>query len=141
MGEGTYAMERTRKRFEAMVTHPEYTTLFEGWEIGSAKYGGGTTNHAWSGGTITVIASELCGIKPIKGGFKQFEVRPQPANLQEVSLDFPTVNGTIGYAHVQNGNEIQFKISVPKGTKSHFVYGDTDTWLKPGNHTLNHTEE
>ena len=141
MGEGTYAMERTGKRFDAMVTHPDYTTLFEGWEIGSAKYGGGTTNHAWSGGTITVIASELCGIKPIKGGFKQFEVRPQPANLQEVSLDFPTVNGTIGYAHVQNGNDIQFKISVPKGTKSHFVYGDTDTWLKPGNHTLNLTEE
>ena len=46
MGEGTYAMERTRKRFDAMVNHPDYTSLFEGWEIGSAKYGGGTTNHA-----------------------------------------------------------------------------------------------
>ncbi len=136
MGEGTYAMERTRKRFDAMVNHPEYTTLFEGWEIGSAKYGGGTTNHAWSGGTITVIASELCGIKPIKGGFKQFEVRPQPANLQEVSLNFPTVNGTVGYEHVQNGNEVQFTVTVPAGTRCHFVYGDTDKWLRPGTHTL-----
>ena len=137
IGEGTYAMERTRKRFDAMVNHPEYTTLFEGWEIGSEKYGGGTTNHAWSGGTITVIASELCGIKPVEGGFKQFEVRPQPTDIQEVSLDFPTVNGKIGYAHIQNGSDIQFKVSVPKGTRCHFVYGDTDTWLRPGTHTLN----
>ena len=136
IGEGTYAMERTQKRFDAMVSHPDYTTLFEGWEIGSAKYGGGTTNHAWSGGTITVISAELCGIKPVKAGFEEFEIKPQPANLQEVSLNFPTVNGTICYKHVQKGDKVQFKITVPKGTKAHFVYGDTDTWLKPGTHTL-----
>ena len=61
MGEGEYAMERCSRRFGEMVNHPDYTTLFEGWEIGSSKYGGGTTNHAWSGGAITVIGAELCG--------------------------------------------------------------------------------
>ena len=136
IGEGTYAMERTQKRFDAMVSHPDYSTLFEGWEIGSAKYGGGTTNHAWSGGTITVISAELCGIKPIKAGFEQFEIKPQPANLQEVSLDFPTVNGTIRYEHVRKGDMIQFRISVPDGTEAHFIYGGTDIWLTAGTHTL-----
>ncbi len=136
IGEGTYAMERTQKRFDAMVSHPDYSTLFEGWEIGSAKYGGGTTNHAWSGGTITVISAELCGIKPVKAGFEQFEIKPQPANLQEVSLEFPTVNGTIRYEHVRKGDMIQFRISVPDGTEAHFIYGGTDIWLTAGAHTL-----
>ena len=38
MGEGEYAMERCKRRFSEMVNHPDYTTLFEGWEIGSSKY-------------------------------------------------------------------------------------------------------
>lgn len=136
MGEGVYAMERTRKRFGPMVNHPDYTTLFEGWEIGSAKYGGGTTNHAWSGGTVTVIAAELCGIKPIEPGFKKFEIKPQPADLKEVSLDFPTVNGTIKYSHKIDEKGARFKVTVPEGTTAHFVYEDTDKWLSEGNHTL-----
>lgn len=136
MGEGTYAMERTRKRFDSMVNHPDYTTLFEGWEIGSAKFGGGTTNHAWSGGSITVIAAELCGIKPVEPGFRRFEVRPQPADLKEVQLSFPTVKGTIGYAHKVNEKAVEFTVTVPKGTRAHFVYGDIDRWLRPGTHDL-----
>lgn len=49
MGKGEYAMERTRKRFDKMVNDPERSTLYEGWEIGSREFGGGTTNHARSG--------------------------------------------------------------------------------------------
>jgi hypothetical protein len=96
--------------------------LFEGWEIGSAKYGGGTTNHAWSGGTITVIGAELCGIKPIEPGYKKFEIRPQPVGLAQISLAFPTVRGEVSYSHDIDGQDIRFTISVPKGTKAHFVY-------------------
>ena len=136
MGEGEYALERCYKRFGQMVNHPDYTTLFEGWEIGSAKYGGGTTNHAWSGGTITVIGAELCGIKPIEPGYKIFEVRPQPAGLDEVSLSFPTVSGEVSYSHKQNGKTIKFVVSVPKGSKAHFVYKDVDKWFRAGKHSV-----
>lgn len=136
MGEGEYAMERCSRRFGEMVNHPDYTTLFEGWEIGNSKYGGGTTNHAWSGGAITVIGAELCGIKPIEPGYKKFEVRPQPAGLSEVSLAFPTVRGEVAYSHKVDGEEIKFTVTVPKGTKAHFVYKDVDKWLRAGTHEV-----
>jgi hypothetical protein len=136
MGEGEYAMERCSRRFGEMVSHPDYTTLFEGWEIGSSKYGGGTTNHAWSGGAITVIGAELCGIKPIEPGYKKFEVRPQPAGLSEMSLAFPTVRGGVSYSHKVVGEDLKFTITVPKGTKAHFVYNDVDKWLRAGTHEV-----
>ena len=136
MGEGEYAMERCSRRFGEMVSHPDYTTLFEGWEIGSSKYGGGTTNHAWSGGAITVIGAELCGIKPIEPGYKKFEVRPQPAGLSEMSLAFPTVKGHVSYSHKVDGKDIRFTVTVPKGTKAHFVYKDVDKWLRAGTHEV-----
>lgn len=136
MGEGEYAMERCSRRFGEMVSHPDYTTLFEGWEIGSSKYGGGTTNHAWSGGAITVIGAELCGIKPIEPGYKKFEVRPQPAGLSEVSLAFPTVRGEVSYSHKVVGEDFKFTITVPKDTKAHFVYNDVDKWLRAGTHEV-----
>lgn len=136
MGEGEYAMTRCKNRFGDMVSHPDYTTLFEGWEIGSSKYGGGTTNHAWSGGSITVIGAELCGIKPIEPGYKKFEVRPQIAGMDELSLDFPTVRGHVAYSHKCNGDDITFTVSVPKGSKAHFVYDDVDKWLRPGTHEI-----
>ncbi len=136
MGEGKYAMERCSRRFGEMVNHPDYTTLFEGWEIGSSKYGGGTTNHAWSGGAITVIGAELCGIKPIEPGYKKFEVRPQPAGLSEMSLAFPIVRGEVAYSHKVDGEEIKFTVTVPKGTKAHFVYKDVDKWLRAGTHEV-----
>lgn len=53
MGCGHYAIERTARRFADMVDDPGSTTLFEGWGIGEKGYGGGTTNHAWSGGALT----------------------------------------------------------------------------------------
>ena len=136
MGEGQYAMERCKKRFGEMVSHPDYTTLFEGWEIGSSKYGGGTTNHAWSGGAITVIGAELCGIKPIEPGYKKFEIKPQIAGIDELSLEFPTVKGYVSYSHMVDGKDIKFTITVPRGTKAHFVYKDVDKWLRAGTYEI-----
>ncbi len=136
LGEGEYAMERCKNRFGEMVSHPDYTTLFEGWEIGSSKYGGGTTNHAWSGGAITVIGAELCGIKPVEPGYKKFEVRPQIAGVDELSLEFPTVRGHVSYCHKVDGKDIKFSITVPAGTKAHFVYNDVDKWLRAGTHEV-----
>ena len=136
MGEGEYAMERCKNRFGEMVNHPDHTTLFEGWEIGSSKYGGGTTNHAWSGGAITVIGAELCGIKPIEPGYRKFEVRPQIAGMKELSLEFPTVKGKVSYSHKVDGEDIKFTISVPEGSTAHFIYHNVEKWLEAGTHEV-----
>lgn len=80
MGHGGYALDRAEERFKKMVDDPRYTTLFEGWE--KDGFGGGSVNHAWSGGAITVISSELCGLRPLEPAWKKFAVEPQPANFQ-----------------------------------------------------------
>ena len=46
-----------------MVEDPQCSTLYEGWGIGENGYGGGSSNHAWSGGGLTVLAQYVCGTK------------------------------------------------------------------------------
>ena len=83
-----------------------------------------------------VIGAELGGIKPVEPGYKKFEIRPQPAGLAQISLAFPTVRGEVSYSHDIDGQDIRFTISVPKGTKAHFVYKSVDKWLRAGTHSF-----
>lgn len=57
MGENYYGMERMKRRFAEMVNDSEHTTLYEGWGIGPNGFPGGTTNHAWSGGGLTILVA------------------------------------------------------------------------------------
>lgn len=116
MGEGKYALERTKKRFEPMVNNKEYTTLFEGWEIGA--FGLGTVNHAWSGGALTVIAQYLCGIYPLEPGYKVFKIEPVPASFKTASMSVPTVAGMIKSEFVSSDKELTLKVSIPKQTEA-----------------------
>lgn len=116
MGEGKYALERTRKRFGEMVDNPDYTTLFEGWGIGKKGFGGGTTNHAWSGGAQIVIAHHLCGIAPLEPGYKTFLVEPNPASFTSASITVPTVRGIISSSFENKQDGFIMKVVVPKGT-------------------------
>lgn len=116
MGYGRYAMERIAQRFADMVDDPAHTTLFEGWGIGEKGYGGGTTNHAWSGGALTVIAGQLCGIRPLEPGYSVFGVEPDPASLRNVSISVPTVRGVIEEEMRIEGNKLVLDVTVPKGT-------------------------
>lgn len=116
MGEGEYALERTKKRFEEMVDDPNHTTLYEGWGIGKKGFGGGTTNHAWSGGAQIVISQHLFGIKPLEVGYKTFLIEPCPASFTSGTLSFPTVRGTISASFKNNPEEFSMKLHIPKGT-------------------------
>jgi alpha-L-rhamnosidase len=116
MREGKFAMERTKLRFAEMVNNKDYSTLFEGWGIGENGFGGGTTNHAWSGGAQIVIAQYLFGIKPLEAGYKTFLVEPDPASLASGKLSVPTVNGLIKTAFKNNKNGFMLQVTVPSGT-------------------------
>lgn len=116
MGEGVYGIERAKKRFAPMVNHPDYTTLFEGWGIGSEGFGGGTVNHAWSGGVLTVIAQYVCGVYPLEAGYKTFMVNPEPASFKEISLTTPSIAGEVKTSFVNDQKEFRLSLSVPKGT-------------------------
>lgn len=116
MGAGEYAMQRTRKRYGPMVDHPFYTTLFEGWDIGKNGFGGGTVNHAWSGGPLIVIAQYVCGIMPEKPGYKRFRVVPDPVCFNRASISFSTVSGVIVSSFERSGDYFKLNLTVPPGT-------------------------
>lgn len=116
MGNGTFALTRAKARFAEMVNDPDYTTLFEGWGIGEHGFGGGTTNHAWSGGAQIVIAESLFGIRPIKAGYRTFLVQPQPASFTSGTLTVPTVKGLIYTAFRNDNSGFKLQLKVPVGT-------------------------
>ncbi len=120
MGEGEYALERCRKRFHEMVSDDFHTTLYEGWGIGAKGYGGGTTNHAWSGGALTVIAQYLMGLSPTSPGWSHFDIRPQTASFGKACITVPTVKGMLRMSFVKKGDKITYTFDIPEGTTGRF---------------------
>ena len=115
MGYGEFALERFKKRFGPMVNDRTYTTLFEGWEVGG--FGGGSTNHAWSGGMLTVIAEDICGVRPVVPGWEVFEVSPYPV-ISECDIVIPTVRGKVRSSFKKQDECFTLDLTVPVGTKA-----------------------
>ncbi|WP_428232799.1 alpha-L-rhamnosidase C-terminal domain-containing protein [Flavobacterium sp.] len=116
MGYGEYAIERMKKRFGEMVNNKQYSTLFEGWGIGKDGYGGGTTNHAWSGGGLTILSQYLCGIAPIEPGYSVFQIAPQPSGIKEALTTVQTVKGEIKSSFINKNDRFELLVEVPYGT-------------------------
>jgi len=140
MGYGQYALDRMKKRFAEMVNDTHYTTLFEGWGIGKNGFGGGTTNHAWSGGGLTILAQYVCGVTPLEPGYTTFCVLPQPAGLQYSKLKIITVKGNIevGFSDVKDLFTLDIKApktthviaGVPKQGVTKIVCNNKPIWIK-----------
>lgn len=126
MGDGEFGMERVRERYRKMVEHPDYTTLFEGWGIGAEGFGGGTTNHAWSGGPLITVCEYLMGITPLEAGWSRFQVKPDAVTFGRASLDVPTVKGMVRFAFKKSGSKTTYTLTVPEGTEAVFYLPTTD---------------
>lgn len=136
MGEPEFALKRMRDRYAKMMSYP-YTTLFEGWGIGAEGFGGGTINHAWSGGPLTILSQKLCGIEPLAPGFKQFRVAPQLGSLNKVSAVVPTLYGDIRVDIRQQDHKLGIQVVVPQGTTAVVALpGSKEKVLSPGTHIL-----
>ncbi len=118
MGYGDYALERMKKRFSPMVNNPDYTTLFEGWGIGSEGFGGGTVNHAWSGCALTILSQYLCGIEPIEPGYTLFQVTPRPSGIERASAKIQSVKGEISSTFINNKRQFVLDVTIPEGTEA-----------------------
>lgn len=112
------AMQRMRDRYAGMLGYAEYTTLFEGWGVGAEGFGGGTINHAWSGGPLTLLSQKVCGIEPTSPGFKTFQIKPQMGSLTEASATVPTHYGEIKVHMMKSGRTILMEIQVPEQTNA-----------------------
>ena len=119
MREPAKANARHRKRFSGMVNNGYFTTLFEGWGVGREGFGGGTVNHAWSGGGLTVLSSRLCGIRSLTPGYKTFLVAPQPGDVREASAKVASVRGDIFAGYKMIDGRLYLDVVVPNGTTAH----------------------
>lgn len=120
MNQPEFALQRIKDRYAKMMAYP-YTTLFEGWGIGEDGFGGGTINHAWSGGPLTLLSQKVCGIEPTSPGFKTFKVEPQMGNLTEAEAVVDTHFGKITIGIKKSGNRLQIRLTVPEGASAEVV--------------------
>ena len=140
MNEPSFALERMKLRYEKMLAYNDYTTLFEGWGIGSEGFGGGTINHAWSGGPLTLLSQKVCGVAPTSPGFKTFRITPQLGSLNEATTTVASVYGEIKVTVSKKGRNMTVQVAVPEGTEAEIVFPKGKTvHLAPGTHTVEGT--
>src|SRR5690606_6355730 len=118
MGHEDFGLQRLKKRFFEMVNNPEVTTLYEGWGIGKEGYGGGTLNHAWSGGGLTILSQYVCGVSPVEPAWKTIRIKPQLGKLTYAATENLTVNGRFAVEVSLNKNECIISASIPEQSKA-----------------------
>lgn len=114
MRDAEAGLKRMKERYNAMVNHPWITTLWEGWEIGSSTYGGGTYNHGWSGGPLSLMSAYVAGIRPIENGYASYIIQPQLGYLKTVSSRTLTAKGFIGVSVDINDHKMKMQIETPE---------------------------
>ena len=110
------ALRRMKERFGPMV-ESELTTLWEGWGIGAAGFGGGTYNHGWSGGPLILLSRYIAGIAPAAPGFSEILFKPHPGHLQKAEANSVTSYGEISVRFSREGNNFVQEISSPEGRR------------------------
>ena len=144
MGHADYALERFKRRFGPMIADSQHTTLYEGWQEGG--YGGGSTNHAWSGGMLTDICEQILGIRPTAPGWKEVVIRPTVSPITEAAITIPTVAGPLSYSFKGDGTIYRATVTIPKGMTVHIAppdgytpTGGTRASLRSGTYKLEFT--
>lgn len=121
MGQEDYALKRLKKRFKFMVDSKEHTTLFEGWGAGKEGFGGGSTNHAWSGGGLTILSQYVCGLYPLAPGWKKFTVKPKLVDLSYAETRNITYAGKVAVAIKKISSGMEIKLTVPDQSEAHLM--------------------
>jgi hypothetical protein len=109
------AIARTKKRFREMTEHP-YSTLWEDWRIGGS--GGGTINHAWCGGALTLLSQYGAGVSPVTPGYASYQVLPQMGPLKWIKTTVPSVKGAIDLELRRGAGSFSLKLNSPEGTSA-----------------------
>ena len=99
-----------------------------------AMYGrpyGKSLCHAWGASPVYLLGKYYLGVRPMKPGYEEFEVRPNLGDLEWIAGDVPTPNGMI---HVEmNRHEIKVRATEGRGT---LYYGDQQLTIEAGRKTV-----
>ncbi|QDU71528.1 alpha-L-rhamnosidase-related protein [Mucisphaera calidilacus] len=117
MGYIDQALERMKQRYAEMIASP-ITTLWEGWALNTARFGGGTYNHAWSGGPLELLSRCIAGVGPTEPGWKRFSVRPALGHLRQVDVVVPTEPDPIRLGLRKDQVGLEMKLTVPAGREA-----------------------
>ena len=110
MNDAAAGLERMKNRYDKMVNGTDITTLWEGWEIGSGTYGGGTYNHGWSGGPLSLLSGYVTGIRPTAMGYGQYQIKPQMGALRQVASRALTAKGFASVEVKVTDNEVEMTV-------------------------------
>ena len=120
-------LARMKKRYRIMIDSP-LTTLWEGWNIGDPTYGGGTYNHGWTGGPLTLMHQYIAGLRPLEPAYARYEIKPQLAGLKHIKTISQTRNGPVSTEIDQTKQQTRLRVQtnlpgaaliyVPKPTSS-----------------------
>ena len=105
MGYPDDALLRMKERYRKMVESP-ITTLWEGWAVGDATWGGGTYNHAWSGGPLTLLSAKVVGIEPLEPGYGRVRIQPRLGTLERASATVDTPLGLLQVRVTRDSNGV-----------------------------------
>ena len=87
--------------------------------------------HAWGASPVYLLGKYYLGVRPMKPGYEEFEVRPNLGDLEWIAGDVPTPNGMI---HVEmNRHEIKVRATEGRGT---LYYGDQQLTIEAGRETV-----
>jgi hypothetical protein len=107
-----------RHRWAVMTSVIENNTLQEDWE---ARH---DSNQQWSHCPVVplyIIYHAFAGIRPISPGFSRAEIRPQLADLADLTLTAHTVHGPIHFqARGKRGNR-QVTLEIPHGCNAELL--------------------
>ncbi len=109
----------TQPGIGAMVDH-KLGTLWENWWIDAENTGTGSLDHVGLGGPFAGWAwQQLAGVRPIAGGYAQFEVAPQLVDgIDSLSLKTETVRGSVKVSYRRDGDEVVLDLTVPVSSEA-----------------------
>jgi hypothetical protein len=117
MNDADAALTRMKSRYKKMVDS-ELSTLWEGWGIGPEGYGGGSYNHGWAGGPLTLMMQYVAGVTPTTPAYATYQVRPQLGHLKRVRTVTSTLKGPIEVAIQRDNGRFQLKLVSPANTQA-----------------------
>jgi hypothetical protein len=110
-----FGIKRMKNRYQKMVESP-ITSLWEGWDINNPEFGGGTYNHGWTGGPLTLMAEYIAGIAPDQPGYAEYHILPQLGGLSSVNCRTYTVRGMIDVVISSSSKQFTLKTEGPTKT-------------------------
>lgn len=77
-----------------------------------------TFSHPWGSAPATQLIQGMFGLKPTAPGYKTFDVKVQPGNVNSAAIKVPTASGTIEVSYQMSGDKLTAKVTVPANTKA-----------------------